>query len=234
MKSQLLEKVSPHLDGKLATYATLVGAALAAPALAPNADATIVYSGPVSINIPSSTSGVYLNVVTGVFNVSPASAPGWDVNPWLSSGLNLFGSTSSTGNEGPAGTNGLGAYAGTGSTFFNLAFLAPINGSTTYAATGNTTPAGATPLNLNSSNNLFGFRFVDATVNGGAICYGWIRVSLSATSGSQPRSIVEYAYENAGGSIGAGEVPEPSTVALLGVMAAGAVGVRAWRKRKAA
>ena len=33
---------------------------------------------------------------------------------------------------------------------------------------------------------------------------------------------------------GAGAVPEPSTFALLGVMAAGAFGVREWRKRKAA
>ncbi len=65
MKSQLLERVSSHLDGKLATYATLAGAALAAPALAPNADATIVYSGPVNVIITSTTQGVYLNVVTG-------------------------------------------------------------------------------------------------------------------------------------------------------------------------
>jgi hypothetical protein len=232
--SPLNRKLSPVVNGRLAAYATLAGAALAVPALAPSADATIVYSGTVNINVPSTTAGVYLNVVTGIFGATQASSPGWDVNPWLSSGLNLFGSTTATGNEGPSGLNGIGAYAGTGTTFFNLAFMAPINGSTTYAGTGNTTPAGATPLNLNSSNNLFGFRFVDATTNGGAVCYGWIRVSLSATSGSQPRAIVEYAYDNAGGSIGAGQVPEPSTVALLGVMAAGAVGIRAWRKRKAA
>ena len=30
------------------------------------------------------------------------------------------------------------------------------------------------------------------------------------------------------------QIPEPSTTALLGVMAVGALGVRAWRKRKAA
>ena len=50
----------------------------------------------------------------------------------------------------------------------------------------------------------------------------------------QPRAIVEYAYENTGAPILAGAIPEPSTLALLSVMGLGAVGVRAWRKRKAA
>ena len=44
---------------------------------------------------------------------------------------------------------------------------------------------------------------------------------------------MDYAYEDSGAGIQAG-VPEPTTMALLGVMAAGALGVRAWRKRKAA
>ena len=169
------KKLTSRIDGRLAAYATLAGAALAAPAI-PNADASIVYSGVVNINVPSTTAGVYLNVVTGLFGATQASAPGWDINPWLSSGLNLFGSTTSTGNEGPSGLNGIGAYVGTGTTFFNMAFLAPINGAATYAGTGNTTPAAATPLNLNSSNNLFGFRFVDPTAQ---------RLAQSATAGSE-------------------------------------------------
>jgi hypothetical protein len=59
-----------------------------------------------------------------------------------------------------------------------------------------------------------------------------MRISLAGTSGAQPRAIVEYAYEDTGAGIMAGAIPEPSTLALLGVMAAGALGVRAWRKRK--
>ena len=42
-----------HVDGRLAAYATLAGAALAAPALVPSADATIIWSGAISINVPS-------------------------------------------------------------------------------------------------------------------------------------------------------------------------------------
>jgi hypothetical protein len=98
---------------------------------------------------------------------------------------------------------------------------------------GSNSSATNTQWNLNSSINLVGFRLVDASLGAGNF-YGWMRISLGATAGGQPRAIVEYAYENSGAGIGAGVVPEPTTVALLGVMAAGALGVRAWRKRKAA
>ena len=78
-----------RIDGRLAAYATLAGAALAAPAI-PSADATIIYSGIVNINIPSTTAGVYLNVVTGVFNINAGPGPGWDVNPYSATGIKLF------------------------------------------------------------------------------------------------------------------------------------------------
>ncbi len=61
-----------------------------------------------------------------------------------------------------------------------------------------------------------------------------MRISLAGTSGAQPRAIVEYAYDSSGAGILAGAIPEPTTFALLSVMAVGAVGVREWRKRKAA
>jgi PEP-CTERM motif len=107
-----------------------------------------------------------------------------------------------------------------------------IDAASPYSS-GALSPTSPNPLALNSNQNLIGFRFVDPNLNGGAIAYGWMRIMLSGTSGSQPRAIVEYAYENSVGvGIAAGAIPEPSTFALLGVMAAGAVGVRAWRKRK--
>ena len=218
-----------RIDGRLAAYATLAGAALAAPAI-PNADATIIWSGPVSINIPSSTAGVYLNVVTGVFSSTPASAPGWDVNPYSSTSLTFFNPTAPAG-----GVYVVNAPGGTSATLpDNLPFLTYLISGASGFGSGAAETTGPTAFNLNGSNNLVGFRFVEATVNGGATCYGWLRISLSATTGSQPRAIVEYAYDDSGAGILAGDVPEPSTVALLGVMAAGAVGVRAWRKRKAA
>lgn len=217
MKKRNKQKLSSRIDGRLAAYATLAGAALAVPALAPNADATII-TQTVNINIPTSTSGVYLNVATGANSTSPSLAPGWDVNPWGSTLLSMFN---------PAAPSG-GVYNGNASGYFNLTIGAFISSASTWTS-GNINPA--TPLNFNSSNNYVGFRFQDET-NGNQIEYGYMQISLSGSQFSQPRAIVSYSYDNTGAGITV--VPEPTTAALLGVMAVGALGVRAWRKRKAA
>lgn len=219
-------KLSPRIDGRLAAYATVAGAALAAPAI-PNADASIVWSGPVNINVPSTTSGVYLNVVTGVFATSPSSVPGWDLNPWSSSSLEIWGNNSASPQDGVL-DNFTGGSAGS---VDNLPTGAIIDGSWNYGRTDTTVEtSGPTAFNLNSSNNIFGFRFLNEGT--GVYDFGWARISLSSTLNGQPRAIIEYAYENTGAGIAAGAIPEPSTLALLGVMAAGAIGVRAWRNRK--
>jgi hypothetical protein len=217
------QKLSPRIDGRLAAYATLAGIALAAPAI-PSADAdieSIIWSGPLNINIPSTTAGVYLNVVTGVNNPSPGLVPGWDVNPFSSTTLSMFNPTVPTG----------GVYVGSAG-FFNLTPGTLISAASTFSS-GTLSATSPNPLNFNSSNNIVGFRFQNEAM-ANQIQYGWMRISLSGTASSQPRAIVEYAYENTGVGILAGQVPEPTTMALLGVMAAGALGVRAWRKRKAA
>lgn len=214
-----------RVDTRLAACAAAAGASVAA--LPATSEADIVYSGPVSINIPSTTAGIYLNVVTGAFGTA-AGTPGWDVNPWSSTSLSMFASTAI--NTALGG----GVYVGTASpnNYFNLAMGTLISGASTFSGNGTSTAAASTPLNLNSSNNIIGFRFTNEAT--GAVNFGWMRISLSTTSGSQPRAIVEYAYENTGAGIGAGVIPEPTTYALLGLVAAGALGVRAWRKRKAA
>jgi hypothetical protein len=219
-------KMSPRIDGRLAAYATVAGAALAAPAI-PQADATIIYSGVVNFNIPSTTAGVYINVVTGVTSTTPAGAPGWDLNPWSGSSLEIWGNNSASPNDGV-----LDNYTGgSAASVDNLPLGAVIDGSWNYGRTDATVETtGPTAFNLNSSNNIFGFRFLNEGT--GQYDFGWARVSLSTSLSAQPRMIVDYAYDDSGASIMAGQVPEPSTFALLGVMAAGALGVRAWRKRK--
>ena len=80
-----------------ATVALASGAHLA---LSTDADAQIIYSGPININIPSTTAGVYLNVVTGVSATTPSGAPGWDLNPWSASNLNLYANNAASPNDG--------------------------------------------------------------------------------------------------------------------------------------
>src|SRR6478672_6712743 len=89
----LLNRVDTRLA---ACAAAAAGAAIAAPP----AEATIIWSGPVNINIPSTTSGVYLNVVTGVFAGTPGGAPGWDLNPWASSTLEIWANNAASASSG--------------------------------------------------------------------------------------------------------------------------------------
>ena len=73
-----------------------------------------------------------------------------------------------------------------------------------------------------------GVRFLDAASDE---LYGWIRFDTTGANG-YPATVVDWAYEDNGAAILTGAVPEPSTLAL-GCLAAGFLGVSAWRKRKA-
>jgi hypothetical protein len=126
-----------------------------------------------------------------------------------------------------------GVYVGS-SGFFNLNSGTLISAASPFSS-GTLSATSPNPLFFNSLNNYIGFRFQNEA-QGNQIQYGWFRISLSGTAASQPRMIVEYAYDDTGAGILAGvlDTPEPSTYALLSVAALGALGVRAWRMRKAA
>jgi hypothetical protein len=202
-------------------FAALGAAAVAVTGvgMVQQADAAIVYSGVVNLNIASTTNGIYLNVVNGAINepgnTSGSSVPGWDVDIWSSSGLGFFNPTAPAGGVYVATAPGVAA---------NLAPGTTIDGASTYS---NGVSTNVAQWNLNSSNNLVGFRFQNEA-NGNAVQYGWLRISLDATPGGQPRSVVEYAYEDqagvgiAAGATGGGQIPEPAS---LGLLALGAVGL---------
>lgn len=204
--SSLKSRLNMHFTACAAVAATAVAAA------PQQAEATIQWSGAININIPSTTAGVYVNIQTGAFGTA-AGTPGWDVNPWGSSGLGFFNPSA------PAGS----VYAGSGGVVANLTAGTLISAATTWTSGLNTTGA---PWTLNSSNNLVGFRFNDG---GGNLRYGWMRLSLAGSLIAQPRAIVEYAYEDSGAGINAGAIPAPGAAALLGV--AGLMGSR--RRRSA-
>lgn len=196
--------------------------------LAPAAlDAQIIYSGPVNINVPSNTTGIYLNLVTGASSSSPASAPGWDINPWSSTTLNIWANNAASPNDGVV--TGFGV---SNTQTDNLALGTLVDGSLAFARTPSTETAG---FALNSSNNYVGFRFLNEST--GAINFGWVQFSLAGTLQGQPRAIIGYAFNNTGAGIQVGDtgvaaVPEPGT--YLAGLAAGAVAIRAWRRRKSA
>ena len=94
-------RLSPRAHAQLASYSALAGALLAAAAAAPQADASIVYSGPLNVVVPQTSAGIYFNFVTGATALTSGALPGYDFNPYLGTGLSFFFSgTATTGNAG--------------------------------------------------------------------------------------------------------------------------------------
>lgn len=74
-----------------------------------------------------------------------------------------------------------------------------------------------------------------AIPNAGSTNYAWVRLSVSNDVNGIPIgfAVQDWAYENvANTAIVTGVIPEPSPAAGLALLAAGAVGVSAWRRRK--
>lgn len=218
------QNLTSSVDTRLAAYAALAGAALAAPAL-PTADADIIYSGIINLNIPTTEEGIYLNLVTGVSATNFAGASGWDINPW-GAGSPQFSVWTDTNLNAGVIQNITGGASATSPDNIPLGTL--IDGSWSFVALGLFETSGPTALSLNSTENYIGFRFFNESTS--AINFGWAKFSLSGSLLAQPRTLVSYAYENTGAGINAGAIPEPSSLSVLGLMAAGSFAVRRWRK----
>lgn len=210
------QELTTQLDRRLVGYAVLAAVAVAAPAIS---KADIIYSGVVNISVPNNFDGVYINFVTGQTGSSGASVPGWNWNPYNGgSGLQFFWNVS-----------GNGGLTFDGTTYGDCPCSSTVGPSNIYL---NTTSSAAPATWRAGIDGYLGVRLINSQSN--QTNYGWVHFNTTGNTGF-PATIVEYAFENTGQPITVGPLtcPEPSTPALLAVMAAGALGVRAWRKRKA-
>jgi len=198
------------LSNRLAKH---FGAAAAAAVVVGSANAAIVYSGVVNFACAIDIDGTYINVETAQLSNGPgAGVPGWDVNPYRSttgSGMNFFS---------PTGGGMVSAAAGVGSAL-NLAAGTLIGSTSNFSSSTATIAFGAAAGQWQyGADNLVGFRFVSAA---GTTHYGWMRFLMGAqpaTGNLVTRTVVDFAYESdAGASIGAGAVPAPGAIALLGL-----------------
>ena len=197
--------------------------AAAVTVVAGAANASVVYSGVINFACAVDIDGCYINVQTNTLSNGPGSGvPGWDVNPYSSGGgMNFFNSTGGGQlrypgvTAGPAGNLALGTSIGsTGS--YNTATTGVVFGS----AAGNW---------QYSAENIIGFRFVAAA---GTTHYGWMRFLMGAAGSSgtsMTRTVVDYGWESAAAvaiTAGAGSIPAPGAIALLGL-----AGLAARRRR---
>lgn len=161
-------------------------------ALAASASATVQCNSgaPMPYVVPATTAGVYLNLVTGVFSITPAGAPGWELNAWGSSALNLwFAGT-------PAASHGAVA---TGTVYSVLAAGVPIGPASTFSAS--TTAADYANWRLTNTGQYLGLRFWNESTS--AINYGWIQMDTVGPNGA-PTTINGYCYQDDGTAIDAG------------------------------
>jgi hypothetical protein len=222
-KNELLSYLQRRLERHFLTCTAAVGAA-AAVAVPQEADATIIAFDPADIQVPlNNLAGIYINMETGAFGTTAASVPGWDVNIFNQdsyylqtytegSGAGILGYTS--GAYDYANRLTAGANIGPGGSFI-------FGGITTMSYNG--TATGGQWL-----GNTSGFLGVTFILAGGQTRFGWIGVNVT---NSVEATITSWAFENNGGAIAAGAVPEPSSVALS-LLAAGAAGLGYWRRRK--
>jgi MYXO-CTERM domain-containing protein len=203
----------------------IVAAAAVAMGAAAAANAAVVYSGVLNFACAVDIDGCYINVETNTLSNGPGTGvPGWDVNPYSTSGgMNFFNSTGGGQMRRPGVTTG---------TAGNLALNTVIGAAGSFnTGTGNVYgTTAATGLNGGwtlSSENIIGFKFVAAA---GTTHYGWMRFLMGAAGSSgtsMTRTVVDFGYESVAGTsilAGAGAVPAPGALALLGV--AGLAGAR--------
>ena len=181
------------------------------------ARADYVYSGVVSIQIPTTDDGVFIDLNTGAFGSSRTAVAGWDLNIFGAGTLMLSG-------QGDVGFMASGGASG--SLIDNLDFMAQIGESSSFSSGPmGVETTGSAAMNFNSSQNLIGFRFLDASTGG--YHYGWMRLQLSDSSIGEPRAIFEYLWESTPGAwTSAGVIPAPGAIALLAGMPCGLAGRR--------
>jgi len=220
--SHLADRIGDAFQASTGVKSLARGSAMATAAavlaFVPAAHAVPTQSTASNIAVPLTTAGVYINLLNGAFGTA-AATPGWDINPWSSTGLSFFNPAA------PAG--GVYAISSVGQVA-NLALGSVISAATTFGSGAATTTAASSPWSLNAVN-YFGFRLNNE--GNGQIHYGYGVMTIGAALTN--RTVNQLWFESVpGASITV--VPEPSSVALMLLGGLGLAGVLHRRRRQSA
>jgi hypothetical protein len=211
-------KIPSHLNKTLDCHfltcsAMVTGAAVILPT--PAASGGIIFSGTQNLPIfPSSVNGGVYFDLEPPFGTSqgPTRVAGWDFNPY-SAGSALY-------------VNSNTALVLSVATVANLPANTLIDGSSNFSKLQFYGGVDITEGNT----GYVGFKFDPDGTAGIQTLYGWVQMTVGGTTFGNGK-IVAWAYEDSGSAIRAGAIPEPNSLLLL---ALGAAGVASWRRRAAA
>jgi hypothetical protein len=251
----LSPQLQRRLDRHFLACSATVGASIALAVGASEAKADIVYSGPLNIQIPvQNFTGVYFDfdTKTATYLPDPAAHPDvtYDANifdAYIINGSVAYHSVSFYGDR-PTGNAALATISDTNGQTLKLAANFTVGpGSTTfgkqndlanqyYDVASGTKVGAPTGQWLGDKVNVqigyIGFKFLDKN---NQTDYGWFKVSFDPVAfmnDEQSTTILGWAFNNSGGTILTGQIPEPSSVALA-LLGAGAAGLGFWRKKRA-
>jgi hypothetical protein len=215
---------SPSVQAQLG----LCAAALAGTAaVTPSAEATIVTTfANTTIPVPATLAGIYINLQNGLTGTSAATTPGWDFNPYqTATGLGFYWSPDLVG-----GLRGGGVATGPATNLYQD-FAA--TGGTAGPTSDYTSAIQGTSLNYRSTGtHRLGLRFSNA----GVFNFGYLTIDTTAGAGNLngfPATIRGWVFDDSGAAITIPPVPEPSSAALLALVA-GSAGLRCWRRKSRA
>jgi hypothetical protein len=176
-----------------------VAASSASLLAAHSASADIIYSGVINFACAVDIDGCYINVETGLLSNGPGTGvPGWDVNPYSTTGgMNFFNSTGGGQIRYPGVTTGAAG---------NVALNTPVTSTSSYNTSTTPVTFGSTAGNWQySTDNIIGFKFV---ASDGLTHYGWMRFAMGAlgsaglsgtSANAATRTVVDYAWETTAG-----------------------------------
>lgn len=161
-------------------------------ALCASGQGAVVCSPMTDLDLPATTEGLYVNLVTAVSGTSEGAVPGFDFDPYAAASTNPAGQlkfywgAESSGGAGVASTGTTYAVLGPGVSIGadNLFTRAAFTGDTTAWQAGTT--------------GYLGTRFRDETT--GLLLYGWLSLSTTSPLGF-PATLHGWCYEDSGAAI---------------------------------